>query len=140
MKLDCTVTMASQCAKPPQKGIKKTKQEVSNAFKSNGLKITIDANKKITHFLDATFDLTNGSYKPYMKPNNKLSNVHRQSNHPRVLLTNNPLNIKKRLTDISSSKAVFDESIALYQQTLKESGHQCSQINVQPRARVFLPP
>ena len=58
------------------------KQEVSNAFKSNGLKITIDANKKIVDFLDVTFDLTSGSYKPYKKPNKKLLYVHQQSNHP----------------------------------------------------------
>ena len=46
------------------KEIEKTKKEVSNVFKSNGLKITIDANKKIVHFLDVTFDLTDGNYKP----------------------------------------------------------------------------
>ena len=62
--------------KATPKEIEKPK-EVSNVFKSNGFKITIDANKKIVHFLDVTFDLTDGSYKPYMKPNNKLSYVHR---------------------------------------------------------------
>ena len=98
-------------------------KEVCNVFKSKGLKITIDANKKIVHFLDVTFDLTDGSYKPYMKPNNKLSHVHQQSNHPPALLKNIPLNINKRLTNISSSKEVFDESIAPYQQALKESGY-----------------
>ena len=46
-----------------------------------------------------------------MKPNNKLSYVHRQSNHPPTLLKNIPLNINKRLTNSSSSKEVFDESI-----------------------------
>ena len=65
--------------KATPKEIEKTKKEVCNVFKSKGLKITIDANKKIVHFLD---DLTDGSYKPYMKPNNKLSYVHQQSNHP----------------------------------------------------------
>jgi len=59
-----------------------------------------------------------------MKPNNKLSYVHRQSNHPPALLKNIPLNINKRLTNISSSKEVFDESIAPYQQALKESGYE----------------
>ena len=57
MKLACTVTMVSQFAKPPQKKIKKNKQEVSQVFKSNGLKITIDANKKIVNFFDVTFNL-----------------------------------------------------------------------------------
>ena len=109
--------------KATPKEIEKNKKEVSNVFRSNGLKITIDANKKIVHFLDVTFDLTNGSYKPYMKPNNKLSYVHQQSNHPPALLKNIPLNLNKRLTNISSSKEVFDDSIAPYQQALRESGY-----------------
>ena len=58
-----------------------------------------------------------------MKPNNKLSYVHQQSNHPPALLKNIPLNINKRLTSISSSKEVFDESIAPYQKALTESGY-----------------
>lgn len=73
------------CQATPRE-IEKTKQEVSKVFKSNGLKITIEANKKIVNFLDVTFDLSSGSYKPYMKPNNKLLYVHRLSNHPPALL------------------------------------------------------
>ena len=65
----------------------KTKQEVSNVFKFNGLKITIEANK-VVNFLDVTFDLSSGSYKPYIKPNNKLLYVHRPINHPPALLKN----------------------------------------------------
>ena len=105
------------------KEIEKTKQEVCQVFKLNGLKITIEANKEVVNFLDVTFNLTNGCYKPFMKPNNKLSYVHQQSNHPPALLKNIPLNINKRLTSISSSKEVFDESIAPYQKALTESGH-----------------
>ena len=44
-----------------------------------------EANKKIVNFLDATFDLTNRSFKPFRKPNNKLLKllyVYRRSNHP----------------------------------------------------------
>ena len=110
--------------KATPKEIEKIKQEVSHVFRSNGLKITIDANKKIVNFLDVTFDLTNGSYKPFMKPNNKILYVHQQSNHPPTLLKNIPLNINKRLTNVSSSKEVFDESIAPYQRALKESGYE----------------
>ena len=65
--------MVLRFAKATPKEIEKTKKEVCNVFKSKGLKITIDANQKIVHFLDVTFDLTDVSYKPYMKPNNKLS-------------------------------------------------------------------
>ena len=109
--------------KATPKEIEKTKKEVCNVFKSKGLKITIDANKKIVYILDVTFDLTDGSYKPYMRPNNKLLYIHQQSNHPPALLKNIPLDINKRLTNISSSNEVFDESIAPYQQALEESGY-----------------
>ena len=110
------------CKATPRE-IEKTKQEVSNVFKSNGLKITIEANKKIVNFLDVTFNLSSGSYKPYMKPNNKLLYVHQLSNHPPALLKNIPLNINKRLTNISSSEQVFNEASAPYQQALEESGY-----------------
>ena len=68
----------------------KTKEEVSQVFKSDGLKITTDANKKIVNLFDVTFNLTKGSYKPYMKPDNKLSYVHQQSNHPQHYKTKHP--------------------------------------------------
>ena len=110
------------CKATPRE-IEKIKQEVSNVFKSHGLKITIEANKKIVNFLDVTFNLTSGSYKPYMKPNNKLLYVHSQSNHPPTLLKNIPDNINKRLTSISSSKEVFDAAITPYQKAIDESGY-----------------
>ena len=62
--------------KATPKEIEKNKQEGCQVFKSNGLKITIEANKKVVNFLDVTFNLTNGCYEPFMKPNNKLSYVH----------------------------------------------------------------
>ena len=110
------------CKATPRE-IEKTKQEVSNVFKSHGLKITIEANKKTVNFLDVTLDLPSGSYKPYMKPNNKLLYVHQQSNHPPALKKNIPLNINKRLSNISSSKEFFNEAIPPYQKALEESGY-----------------
>ena len=59
------------CKATPRE-IEKINQEVSNIFKSNGLKITIEANKKTINFLDVTFDLTSGTYKPFMKHNTNL--------------------------------------------------------------------
>lgn len=72
--------------KATAKQIGKTMHKVSEIFKSNDLKITIEANKKTINFLDVTLDLTRGSYKPFLKPNNKILYVHRKSNHPLVLL------------------------------------------------------
>lgn len=47
--------------KATPKKIEKTKQEISDIFKSNGPKITIEANKKTTNFPDVTLDLTSVS-------------------------------------------------------------------------------
>ena len=110
------------CKATPRE-IEKTQQEVCNVFKSHGLKITIEANKKTANFLDVTLDLTSRSYKLYMKPNNKLLYVHQQSNHPPALKKNIPLNINKRLSNISSSKEIFNEAISPYQKALEESGY-----------------
>ena len=92
-------------------------------FKANHLNITIEANKKIVNFLEVTLDLTNRSFKPFMKPNNKILHVHRQSNHPPALLKNIPQNINKRLSCISSTQQVFNETIPPYQKALDESGY-----------------
>ena len=46
------------------------------------LSITIQTNQKIVNYLDVTFDLNNGSYKPYRKPDNTPLYINVQSNHP----------------------------------------------------------
>ena len=88
----------------------------------------------IVNFLDVTFDLSSGTYKPYMKPNNKLLYVLRLSNHPPAMLKNIPQNIKKWLSYISSTKQVFNEPIAPYQQALEESGYDYK-LKCDPQAR-----
>ena len=80
------------------------------------------ATLETVNFLDVTLDLTSGSYKPFMKPNNKILYVHRQSNHPPALLKNIPENINKRLTSISYNQKVFDDAIPPYQKALDVSG------------------
>ena len=62
------------------KQIEKTKKEVSEIFKANGLKITIEANEKTINFPDVTLNLASGSYKPFMKPNNKILYIQQESN------------------------------------------------------------
>ncbi|XP_022799301.1 hemicentin-2-like [Stylophora pistillata] len=94
------------CKATPRE-IEKIKQQVTNVLKSNGLKITIEANKNTIHFLDVTFDLKNGTYKPFLKPNNKVLPIHRQSNQPPTLLKNIPENFNKRLASISCNEKVF---------------------------------
>ena len=79
------------------------KKKMCKIFKDNGLEITVKhktmANQKTANFLDVTFDLNKGIYKPYAKPNNEHFYIH--SNHPRPILRNISLAINKRLSKLS---------------------------------------
>ena len=59
-----------------------TKDKLCKIFKDNDLRIAVEVNKKVTDFLDIALDLHTDSYKPYKKPNNTISYIHCQSNHP----------------------------------------------------------
>ena len=48
------------------------RKEVIKIFKEIGFKIEIKTNLKAVDFLHITFDLSNGTYKPYRKPNDNL--------------------------------------------------------------------
>lgn len=99
------------------------KKDICQIFNQHSLKITIDANKKVVNFLDVTLDLNKGNYKPYMKPNNKIVYVHRDSNHPPNIIKNIPLSINKRLSEISSDEAAFKETVSPYQEALQKNGY-----------------
>ena len=100
------------------------KKEICRIFNRNGLRITIEANKKIISFLDVTFNLNNNTYQPYTKPNTKLQYVHRESNHPPITTKNIPAGINKRLSSLSSDKTSFDKAAPPYQKALDEGGYQ----------------
>ena len=68
----------------PPREIKKIKKEICKVFNDNKLKLTIEANKKCVNFLDITFDLRFGTFKPYTKPGNVPQYVNVQSNQPRL--------------------------------------------------------
>lgn len=110
------------CNKPP-KQIEHIKKQICAIFAKNKLKITIDCNKKIVNFLDVTFNITEGTYGPYMKPNNIPLYVHMESNHPPSIIKNIPLNVNKRLNSISANKNVFDAAASEYQKALDKSGY-----------------
>jgi hypothetical protein len=103
--------------------LERIKKQICKVFKSNGLKITIDANKKIVNFLDVTLDLNKGTHEPYLKPNNKPLYVHNESNHPPSIIKNIPLAINKRLNELSSNKESFDKASPEYQRALEKSGY-----------------
>ena len=79
----------------------KTRKELHKVFKQVGLKITAEANLHVVNFLDLTFDLTTGKYKPYRKPSANPLYIHKHSNHPPSILRQLPASIKKRISTLS---------------------------------------
>ena len=83
------------------------KKRICKTFKDNGLNITIECNKTTIDFLDVTLDLHNDIFKPYIKPNEIIQYVNKQSNHPPHVQKNIPKGINTRLSMLSANKTVF---------------------------------
>ena len=67
-------------------------------FKQKGLQIIIECNLKVVNYLDVTFNLNDGSYQPYRKPNDETHYIHIQSAHPPSITKQLPRSIEKRLS------------------------------------------
>ena len=102
--------------------MERLKKRMFKLFKKIGLKITIQTNMKIVDFLDITLN-TDGTFKPYMKPNNTIKYVHRDSNHPNMIKKQIPKSVNKRLNTISSSQEQFENAKNEYQEALQKSGY-----------------
>ena len=48
---------------------------------------------KIVNYLDITFNLNDGTYKLYTKPNNETKYIHKNLNHPPSVIRQIPLSI-----------------------------------------------
>ena len=78
---------------------------------------------KVVNYLDVTFNLNDGSYRPYRKPNDETYYIHIQSDHPISITEQLPRSIEKRLSQISSSKDIFYETTPYYEQRLASCGY-----------------
>ena len=99
----------------------KERKELISTFNDLGLKITILTNQQRSNFLDLTFDLTNGTYKPYRKPNDEPININRSSNHPPSIIRELPHSVNRRINVLSCNKEAFDEAAQTYNNALKHS-------------------
>ena len=111
----------------------RAKKDITKRFKDLGLRITIEANLKVTNFLDLTLNLNNGKYYPFRKPNDRPLYIHKRSNHPPAILKHLPDAISRRLTDTAYDKAVFDGAAPLYSDALKASGYAGNIIYLEDR-------
>ena len=103
--------------------VESIKKKICQVFRDNGLKISIEANKKIVNFLDVTLDLNHDCFKPYVKPNSPIIYVNNKSNHPPCILKNIPLSVNKRLAELSSTEEIFNNSVKEYQTALDKCGY-----------------
>ena len=71
--------------------VKKNNQKI---FKEHGLDIIIQCNMRVVNYFDVTFNLNDGTYKTYTKPNNEIKYIHRNSNHPPSVIRQIPLSIE----------------------------------------------
>ena len=58
------------------------RKELCKILKEKELQITLEANSKVVDFLDVTINLSDGTYRPYMKPNNNPLYINKQSIQP----------------------------------------------------------
>ena len=79
---------------------------------------------KIANYLDVTFNLNNGTYGPYQKPDNIIQYIHVESNHPPNIIKQIPKTIEKCLSQLSSSEEILNESAPFYEDKLHQSGYQ----------------
>ena len=112
--------------------IDKIRKQIINVFKIIGFQIDINVNLKIIDFLDVTFNLSENSYKPYKKPNNKLLYINTESNHPPEVIKHIPISINKRLNQNSSNEEIFNSSKKEYEDALKQSGYKNFDLKYNP--------
>ena len=99
------------------------RKDVIKTFKDVGFKIDIKTNLKVIDFLDSTFSLSNGTYKPYKKPNNTLLYINTSSNHPPQVIKQLPSSIANRVSKNSSNKEMFNKTKPESEKALKDSGY-----------------
>ena len=103
-----------------QKTDKIRKNEIK-VFKDNGFSTDIVTNLVEINSLDVTFNLRNGSYRPYKKPNDELKYINVLSNHPPQILKQLTTAIRDRLSRNSSSEPIFNEWKYQYEDALSKS-------------------
>ena len=100
------------------------KKDIQKIFKDKGLDIIIKCNLKIVDYLDLTFNLNDGSYRPFRKPGDETNYINVNSDHPPNIIRQVPIAVEQRLSLLSSSEEIFNEAKPYYQDALAKSGHK----------------
>ena len=97
-------------------------KRIIRAFKFWGFRMEISSNIKIVNFLDVTLDLSNNSYKPFIKTNQNPTYINVNSNHPKNIIKQIPKAVNLRIGKLSANEKIFKESSKRYINALKNSG------------------
>ena len=103
--------------------LEKMKKKLQRLFKEYDLEITAESNLKIVNYLDVTFNLKDGTFRPYHKPDDQIQYIHTESNHPPNIIKHIPASIETRLSNLSSTEIIFRESTTHYENNLRQSGY-----------------
>ena len=100
--------------------IERRKKNIIKVFKESVLLIIVTTNIISVDFLDVAFKLKTASYQSFRKPNNEPKYIDINSNHPPQIMKQLSKSIEKRLSEISPSKEIFNNSKP-YEKALQES-------------------
>ena len=98
---DDGLSIFKNCSGPQMEKIKKQLQKV---LKSNGLDVIIERNMKIVNYLDVTFNLNDGIYRPYQKSDKIIQCIHVKSNHPPNIIKQIPKTNEKYFSQLPPTK------------------------------------
>ena len=102
----------------------KVKKDIQKLCKENELDIAIQCNMKAVNYLDVALNLENCTDHPYQKENNQIKYINIESSHPPSIIKQLQLSIESRLSSLSSSKEIFNDSVIPYQDVLDKSGYK----------------
>ena len=100
------------------------RKNIQKILNEHGLDIIIQSNMKVVNYLDLNFNLIDGTYKPYTKPNNEFKYIQKNSNHPPSVIRQIPLFIESRLSNLYFYEKIFQEAVAPYQKGIQNSGYK----------------
>ena len=103
--------------------LERIKKNLQKTFKDFGLEIVGESNLRIIIYLDVTLNLTNGSFKPYHKPDDIIQYINEEFNHPPSIIKHLPASIEKRLSNNSSDEKTFKEAAIYSEDTLNKASY-----------------
>ena len=83
-------------------------------FKLLGFKIEISSDIEIANFLDVTLNLSDNTYKPFLKTDQYPSYINVKSNHANAIIKQVPKAVIMRIRRSSSCMKIFQDSSKIY--------------------------